>query len=143
MCLIINELPESPLVAKKDTLVFKIVLQTGRHDDVVKSGDKMFTYERGKHYYQDKEFEVKEVDTEGTSGNAYAIYEGLHAFTSEKKARSMLKLYKVNRKDVKAVVVKMLIPEGTKYYINRHDKEIVANELIYPPKQWRLTAQTL
>lgn len=148
MCLILDFHSKGPSTAGRDILVFKIVYVKGRTDNTVKSGDKNYTYERGKHYYQDKDFSPVLIDTGGsedededTGRNTYIIKEGLHAFTSQKKAETLLKLYGES-KGMKAIVVKMIIPAGAQYYKNKHG-EIVSNEIIYPPKQWRITAQTL
>lgn len=131
MCLTVNERFKSkeaaiaaasnPLIAKEDIIVYK-ALGAFRNDEKTRarSPHRFFEFEKGYHYYQDD-------DTFGFRYNFDAweaewkivIHEGLHACLKKSRAENHSKN-----------VVRMTVPKGTKYFLNKLG-DIVSTQLIW------------
>ncbi len=108
-----------PKIAKKDIKVYKILHSYKGKFLTPYRGYRM---EEGYHYMQTgKKFGIKRNRYYG-----FFIGMGLHAFTTLKEAQmkySYLFEY--------AIIVEMIVPKGSEYFINPTDKEICSDNLIW------------
>lgn len=103
-------------IAKDNITVYKKLWKLGK--DYV-SPHRCFPYEKGTHYYQDGNWcTFNTMYT--TCGIQLEINEGLHAYLNP--------IFVTLGNDM--VVVKMIVPKGSKYFIGI-DGDIVANNLIW------------
>lgn len=124
MCLVLRssaKRPPKPRIAKKDIEVLKVV---EKRDEQFYSPFKGFRWQRGYHYYQEGQAFSFSKDLGGT----WHIFQGLHACLTTKKAVTLSFSFWCS----KTCIVKMIVPKGAKYYIDRFGSEIVASEMIFP-----------
>jgi hypothetical protein len=97
-----------PLIAKKDIICYKYLV----------------ILDKGKYKTPYRDFVVKHKATmEATLRcSQYSVYEGIHAFTSLKKAKVKI----IGNKG--AVVVEAIIPKGAQYFRGK-DSDIVATKM--------------
>lgn len=115
-----------PIILKEDRKVYKVVSKV---DDMNYSSIfRNFIYTRGFHYYQiGKQPFGKPIVfyyfSRLTFGYRFEIHVGLHAYTTKKKAE-------IVRVMGEEVIIELIIPKGSKVFINRNS-EIVTNNLIF------------
>lgn len=108
----------NPKIAKKDINVYKALKPLSSHQG--KSPHKSFYYDQGTHYYNvGRKFSAKILKPWHTW--VVDIHQGLHACTHLERVKIHSQHY-----------VRMIIPKGSKYYVNHIAKEIVADNLIWP-----------
>lgn len=107
-----------PSIAYWDILVFKRAYKRGNR--CYEAPYTKFVYEIGYHYYQ-KGRAFRIVHDKGSV--AIEIYDGLHAYTSEKAARGEW---------LGCETVYAIIPKGARYYVRHGTDEIVSSQLIFP-----------
>lgn len=106
-----------PMIAKKDIKVYKILYKINKK---FLTPYKFFRMEEGYHYIQTgKKFKV----FLNWGMYLYRIEKGLHAYTTLKEARRNLFEY--------SVIVEMIVPKGSEYFIDKINKEICSDNLIW------------
>jgi hypothetical protein len=131
MCLSINgafssrevarQFASKPLIAKRNMRVLKVLKPNSG------SAYRKFKYEKGFHYYQDGKpfsFRIERI-------NSYwkvNIFKGLHACLTRDKVATITGPDLFTNPSY--LVVRMIIPKGSKYFTNK-DGEIVSDNLIW------------
>lgn len=95
--------------------------------DKLKSLHQSYQYNLDMHYYQVKDKKTDKFGFGFTTGwknglSTLRIHQGLHAFTSLKRAKNSLIFGQK--------IVKCIIPKGAEYFIDRENHEIVTDNLI-------------
>lgn len=130
MCLIITgfesrkkarEFYKTPLIAKKDILVYKILQKYNNHSPYY-----YMKYEKGFLYYQDGKRQFSSYIMPLVFSWNLEINQGLHSYKNKKVAEDCL--FSVFT-DPSYKIVEMIVPKGSKYFEN--DGEIVSNQLLY------------
>jgi hypothetical protein len=115
MCFYISEKNPDALIAKKNIKVYKFLYSDG--ENLQSPYYSYFNWNIGK--LEQTEIYVTKDKTE--------ILNGFHAFTTKHKA-----LHCSTRLTLSGCeLFEMTIPKGATYYINKDDKEIVSNQMIY------------
>jgi hypothetical protein len=112
-----REFMDSPKIATKDILVWKVIESNGV------SPYRYFKYEKGYHYYQTGKKPFGFKLQQGFCRWFIEINMGLHSCKSINRAKEVQGLSSTRK------VVKMYIPKGAKYFEN--EREYVSDQLVW------------
>lgn len=118
-----KESKPEPKITVRDIKVYKVIRKngTGVYRDLRYKNGNMMLWKPGYHY----------TELPDTNGNVFgikirldewAIYKGLHSIKTPKKA-------KIHIYNNDCIIVKMIIPKGSKYFKNKD--EYVSDQLVY------------
>ena len=127
MCFYIDSKHQDIKTASKDIVCYKVMYERKRdYAPVLLSPFIGAAYDYNKLYELSSNIEV--VKCFLTGGNDYygSIYEGFHSYTKLRRA--------VNFIGANAIVVKCIIPKGTKYYLSDEYDEYVSDKIIITEK---------
>ncbi len=109
--------------ANKDIIVYKLLLKKKARNGTFKyiSPFKEFQYKKGEHYYQTDDWCTATVVSVGSMGFYLEINEGLHSYLNPFFASTWYN---------NSVLVKMVIPKGSRYFMGQNG-DIVSDNLIW------------
>ena len=126
MCFIIRE-KQRLKIAKKDITCYKVVKLKGinQYKGVLKSYVKNFKYDLNTLYPKIDNFEISihYYNTLKYSKNRGVINEGYHSFSNYNKAIGWLNPF------VDSIVIKCIIPKGSKYFYDPIGEECVSDQI--------------